>query len=235
MALTVCIPTWILKEASSKEWELVYPSFKQMLFEILDGVFFFLSWTCFSTLFCFLRGPIMNGMWNCLMVPDGSHILLDQVGFVWLPIPLRNPNKHSSLQIFLFHVGMMTILVILSFRICSMFKITREDGARHQTRETGSERTPLLPPKDDDQSSWGSSYDSNSQDDEELDKLFAVEGNQLKEGESIKGPQRLCVICFDAPRDCFFLPCGHCAVCFTCGTRSVKFPFSCTFYQIKAR
>ncbi|KAM7522072.1 hypothetical protein LguiA_011974 [Lonicera macranthoides] len=123
--------------------------------------------------------------------------------------------------------GVMTILVILSFRICSMFKITREDGARHQTQETGSERTPLLPPKDDDQSSWGSSYDSNSQDDEELDKWLAVEGNQLKEGESIKGPQRLCVICFDAPRDCFFLPCGHCAVCFTCGTRVLEEGGSC--------
>ncbi|XP_073005427.1 E3 ubiquitin-protein ligase APD2-like isoform X1 [Typha latifolia] len=33
---------------------------------------------------------------------------------------------------------------------------------------------------------------------------------------------KICVICYDARRDCFFTPCGHCATCFTCGLRIVQ-------------
>ena len=94
-------------------------------------------------------------------------------------------------------------------------------GPRFHAGEFESERAPLLPEKDDDISSWGSSYDSVSHDEEDLEQWLAVtsvEGKPLNEGES-NNPSLLCVICFDAPRDCFFLPCGHCAACFTCGTR----------------
>ena len=94
-------------------------------------------------------------------------------------------------------------------------------GPRFHAGEFESERAPLLPEKDDDISSWGSSYDSVSHDEEDLEQwpaVTSVEGKPLNEGES-NDPRRLCVICFDAPRDCFFLPCGHCATCFTCGTR----------------
>ncbi|OIS96271.1 PREDICTED: uncharacterized protein LOC109236240 [Nicotiana attenuata] len=30
---------------------------------------------------------------------------------------------------------------------------------------------------------------------------------------------RICVICYDNPRNCFFVPCGHCATCQECGQR----------------
>ncbi|CAK9137010.1 unnamed protein product [Ilex paraguariensis] len=88
---------------------------------------------------------------------------------------------------------------------------------------------PLLSPKDDNLSSWGSSYDSILHD-EELNEWIGVaspDRKQQKEGESAKNPQRICVICFDASRDCFFLPCGHCATCFTCGTRVMEEAGTC--------
>lgn len=40
----------------------------------------------------------------------------------------------------------------------------------------------------------------------------------LEEG----GSCHLCAICCDAPRDCFFLPCGHSATCYACGERLDK-------------
>ena len=30
---------------------------------------------------------------------------------------------------------------------------------------------------------------------------------------------KICVICYEEPRNCFFVPCGHCATCHTCAQR----------------
>ncbi|RZS17844.1 hypothetical protein BHM03_00050043, partial [Ensete ventricosum] len=41
---------------------------------------------------------------------------------------------------------------------------------------------------------------------------FAGSGPELLKDGEINNSQELCAICCDAPRDCFFLPCGHCAI-----------------------
>ncbi|KAL7264295.1 hypothetical protein ACSBR1_002282 [Camellia fascicularis] len=126
--------------------------------------------------------------------------------------------------------GIMTVIVLLAFRICNMLQITREDEIRFRVGEGGPERAPLLSHKDDDLLSQGSSYDSISHDEEEVDEWLivpSIDGKASKEGESNSSPRRLCVTCFDAPRDCFFLPCGHCATCFACGTRVVEEAGTC--------
>ncbi|CAI9097237.1 OLC1v1033613C1 [Oldenlandia corymbosa var. corymbosa] len=97
---------------------------------------------------------------------------------------------------------------------------------------TERNRTPLLLPpstKDDDLSSWGSSYDSIvSQDDVEYPiNEVPQEGKSTKEIVGENNTRRLCVICFDAPRDCFFLPCGHCVACFACSTRIAEAAGTC--------
>ncbi|KAL9241594.1 hypothetical protein vseg_015688 [Gypsophila vaccaria] len=33
---------------------------------------------------------------------------------------------------------------------------------------------------------------------------------------------RICTICYDELRDCFFVPCGHCATCHLCALRYVS-------------
>ncbi|XP_004499030.1 E3 ubiquitin-protein ligase APD2 isoform X2 [Cicer arietinum] len=33
--------------------------------------------------------------------------------------------------------------------------------------------------------------------------------------------EKLCVICYDEQRNCFFVPCGHCATCYDCAQRIV--------------
>ncbi|XP_065878393.1 E3 ubiquitin-protein ligase APD2-like [Euphorbia lathyris] len=111
--------------------------------------------------------------------------------------------------------GIMSILILLILRFWNMFQ--EPTGHGNETVDLRSERASLLSTKDDDISSWGSSYDSiPDQDLDDLHVMNSVDGKAVAEGENLN---RICVICFDAPRDCFFLPCGHCAACFTCGTR----------------
>lgn len=123
--------------------------------------------------------------------------------------------------------------MFLAFNCLNKLHTNHINGSRSQTVNLMSERTPLLTDKDDDMSSWGSSYDSASHDEETLEDKLAThfQGKLLEDTQSNNGHHQLCVICSNAPKDCFFLPCGHCAACFTCGTRyllrhsSPKFAF----------
>lgn len=112
----------------------------------------------------------------------------------------------------------MTLLMLVVFNYLGKFQSTREGQTGAQYGTVDSATAPLLSHKDDDLSSWGSSYDCVSNDDEDLEDLYP-EGKAVREGETGNNTRRLCAICFDAPRDCFFLPCGHCVACFACGTR----------------
>ncbi|KAK3018026.1 hypothetical protein RJ639_004516 [Escallonia herrerae] len=118
----------------------------------------------------------------------------------------------------------LTILMLLAFHFLNNFRRTRDDRLGAQFGEMGSARTPLLSQKEDDLLSWGSSYDSVSQDDEESEDGF-IAGSL--DGEYNNNTRRLCAICFDAPRDCFFLPCGHCVACYACGTRIAEAAGTC--------
>ena len=116
--------------------------------------------------------------------------------------------------------GVLTLMMFLAFKFLHKLPCIREDRSATEYEGTASQRAPLLSYKDDDLSSWGSSYDSMSQDEEDLNFTGAsIDGKSLGDGETSINTQRLCAICFDAPRDCFFLPCGHCVACFACGAR----------------
>ncbi|XP_077238676.1 E3 ubiquitin-protein ligase APD2-like isoform X2 [Tasmannia lanceolata] len=133
--------------------------------------------------------------------------------------------------------GGMTLIIFLAFKIFSKIETSHRDRMEFQAGEAAQERTPLLTHKDDDDLSWGSSYDSVSNDEEDLEDCNAVtslEAKSLRESENIN-PRRRCVICFDAPRDCFFLPCGHCAACFTCGTRITEEAGTCPICHRKMK
>ncbi|XP_009397538.2 E3 ubiquitin-protein ligase APD2 isoform X2 [Musa acuminata AAA Group] len=114
--------------------------------------------------------------------------------------------------------GLMTLMIFMAFQIFSSLQCDTQENTTHQTAEVTTERRPLLANKDDDSQSLGSSYESVSHDEEDIEEQPATGPELLKDGE-INNSQELCAICCDAPRDCFFLPCGHCAMCFTCGTR----------------
>ncbi|XP_042945709.1 E3 ubiquitin-protein ligase APD1-like isoform X3 [Carya illinoinensis] len=127
-------------------------------------------------------------------------------------------------------IGGMSMLMFSAFHFLNKFQLTHERRRGIQYGEVGSERAPLLSYKDDDLSSWGSSYDSLSHDEDDIEDFLALGapgGKSLGDGENSNNTRRLCAICFDAPRDCFFLPCGHCVACFACGTRIAEAAGTC--------
>ncbi|XP_054781764.1 E3 ubiquitin-protein ligase APD2-like [Prosopis cineraria] len=130
---------------------------------------------------------------------------------------------------YIFGMGGLTLLIFLAFNYLNKLHYSQEDsvGVRHEgTVPLG---VPLLSHKDDDLSSLGSSYESMSQDEEDLSFLTgdSINGKSLADGETGNNTRRLCAICFDAPRDCFFLPCGHCVACFECATRLAEADGTC--------
>lgn len=114
--------------------------------------------------------------------------------------------------------GVMTLLILLAFKILTSLQFGSGHGDSRQAAGATTERSPLLANKDDDNSSLGSSYDSVSHDEEDIEEWPGVASKLVKEGDT-DNASHLCAVCCDAQRDCFFLPCGHCATCFTCGTR----------------
>lgn len=102
--------------------------------------------------------------------------------------------------------GVVTAVLLIVSGLYS----TRPRVSEDENIDESDDVAPLIPGKDDDNSSWCSSYSSILTSTEEL------EGGH---GEAHSSTRYLCAICFDAPRDCFFLSCGHCVACFQCGTR----------------
>ncbi|XP_047312338.1 E3 ubiquitin-protein ligase APD2-like [Impatiens glandulifera] len=119
--------------------------------------------------------------------------------------------------------GMMTVIILLALRICGMLQIFTEEARGMQARDFISDRTPLILHKDDDLLSWGSSYDSISDEEEEEESLDIR--------RSVDDAQRTCVKCSDAEKNCFFLPCGHGVVCFSCGIRTKEEGGTCPICQ----
>lgn len=104
--------------------------------------------------------------------------------------------------------GIVTALLLI---LSSVFNKRQQAASENdETVDENDDVAPLIPGKDDDNSSWCSSYSSILTSTEELEGAH---------GDAQSSTRYLCAICFDAPRDCFFLSCGHCVACFQCGTR----------------
>ncbi|CAN6692979.1 unnamed protein product [Malus baccata var. baccata] len=164
--------------------------------------------------------------WAMYFLVAGYFLILIILHILLVTLEKKSFSLHLPLCLL---VGVMTLLLLTAFKIYYKFQNSSEDTTEFQAEEEESEQTPLLPPKDDDVLSWGSSYESVSNTEEDLDECLAassLEGGLTSEADS-NNTRRLCVICFDGPRDCFFLPCGHCAVCFTCGTRIAEEAGTC--------
>ncbi|KAJ8437936.1 hypothetical protein Cgig2_031452 [Carnegiea gigantea] len=133
----------------------------------------------------------------------------------------------------------LRLMKIGTSRLCNLYQFNSRDEAAQQATNNGEEHEPLLSPKGDERSSWGSSYDSIPNDEEDLEEKllegYPEVGKVFKEGEVNCNPRRLCVVCFDGPRDCFFLPCGHCATCFPCGSRIAEEAATCPICRRKMK
>nr|CAD1824148.1 unnamed protein product [Ananas comosus var. bracteatus] len=133
--------------------------------------------------------------------------------------------------------GLMTLAILLIYKIFTSFQFMFGYNTSHQTTSTPNETSPLLANKEDDGTSLGSSYESVSHDEgEDIEEfLKAAPSKPLEEVESSDQSQHLCVICCEARKDCFFLPCGHSTTCYTCGLRILEEAQTCPICRRKMK
>ncbi|KAG8384311.1 hypothetical protein BUALT_Bualt04G0105100 [Buddleja alternifolia] len=63
--------------------------------------------------------------------------------------------------------------------------------------------------------------------DEVVFSVYGTNAKDLESGSSSSSEDdlydgKICVICYDDQRNCFFFPCGHCVTCHTCAHRIMK-------------
>lgn len=101
------------------------------------------------------------------------------------------------------------------FAVIVVFLILKYLGARDND-EGGREEEPLvreitenypLIPEKTFQLPYGT-------DEEEVESGKSSSSEDLYDG-------KICVICYDMPRNCFIVPCGHCATCYDCAQRYI--------------
>lgn len=96
--------------------------------------------------------------------------------------------------------GFLMILVFLLVKYVGSYEV--ESFEEEQPVGEISETYPLMPQK-----SFRLPYRTDEEDDQESSSSEDLYGGKI------------CAICYDAPRNCFFVPCGHCATCNGCARR----------------
>uniref|UniRef100_A0A2P2KYY4 Uncharacterized protein MANES_18G043400 n=1 Tax=Rhizophora mucronata TaxID=61149 RepID=A0A2P2KYY4_RHIMU len=104
------------------------------------------------------------------------------------------------------YVVMLGFIIILILVVLKYLGACDRDSsiAETATREI-SETSPILPEKP-----IHFTYGTNEENDD--DRSSASSSEDLYDA-------KLCVICYDDQRNCFFIPCGHCATCYDCAKR----------------
>ncbi|XP_043710829.1 E3 ubiquitin-protein ligase APD1-like isoform X2 [Telopea speciosissima] len=139
-------------------------------------------------------------------------LLFPHMKFVVLTTP--NNGDLSGWYIELsFMVRLLTYFAILGFAAIILWLILKYlgvwagEGDRTEEEVPVTERIPLLQEKRI-QIDYGTS-------EEDPDSRICSSSEDLYDG-------KICAICYDEQRNCFFVPCGHCATCYACAQRIVE-------------
>ncbi|XP_077214884.1 E3 ubiquitin-protein ligase APD2-like [Tasmannia lanceolata] len=104
-------------------------------------------------------------------------------------------------------LGLVVIIVFLILKYLGACERERAVEEETETRTTTlTETDPLLPEKEV-TTIYGTS-------EEDPESGLCGTSEELYDG-------KICAICYDERRNCFFIPCGHCATCYTCAQRIV--------------
>ncbi|GAB2293819.1 hypothetical protein Dimus_028032 [Dionaea muscipula] len=118
-------------------------------------------------------------------------------------------------------LGLVVIIIYLILKYlgaCDGESQTEDEVTRQQfaisvmpaERSEASETDPLMADKP-----IGFRYGTGDLEDLESGSSNSGSSDELYDG-------KICVICFDHPRNCFFVPCGHCATCYDCAQRIME-------------
>ncbi|XP_022772226.1 uncharacterized protein LOC111314876 isoform X2 [Durio zibethinus] len=109
-------------------------------------------------------------------------------------------------------LGFFIIIVLLLLKYlgaCDSETTVADTASREIPWRT--ETDPILPEKP-----VGLTYGTTAEEDDD-----AETGSSSSSSEDLYDA-KLCVICYDDQRNCFFVPCGHCATCFDCAQRIME-------------
>lgn len=107
----------------------------------------------------------------------------------------------SLMQVYLTRFNLLIFKIFTNFLVCSSGNYVEQQRAA-----VSEGRSPLLN-KEDHHLSLGSSYDSVSNDEEDVEEQLDVSTKLVNEAEA-DNTRCLCAVCCDVQRDSFFLPCG---------------------------
>ncbi|KAK4582310.1 hypothetical protein RGQ29_022468 [Quercus rubra] len=115
------------------------------------------------------------------------------------------------------YAAVLALLAVVVFMV--MRYLEDLEDRRIEGEEGGTETNPLLPAKTmpitygtcgEDLESGNFSCSSSSS--SGSNNNTSTSSEDLYDG-------KVCVICYDEQRNCFFVPCGHCATCYACAQR----------------
>ncbi|XP_024183362.1 E3 ubiquitin-protein ligase APD2 isoform X1 [Rosa chinensis] len=109
----------------------------------------------------------------------------------------------------LVYVTILTLLVVVVYMI--MKYISDYEDLRSSTEDVFdyTESSPVLPPAKSIPVTYGT---CDHWDIESGNCSITSSSEELYDG-------KICVICYTDPRNCFLVPCGHCATCYDCAQR----------------
>lgn len=109
----------------------------------------------------------------------------------------------------------LALLVVVIFMI--MKYLDSFDDERTRGEVGGPETSPLWPRKTA-QSTYGTCEGDLESGNCTSSGASSSSNSNSPESEDLYD-KKVCVICYDEQRDCFFVPCGHCATCYVCAQR----------------
>ncbi|KAF3443537.1 hypothetical protein FNV43_RR13223 [Rhamnella rubrinervis] len=109
-------------------------------------------------------------------------------------------------------LGFITIVVFIIMKYLGT--CDDENTVPHTPVEEVTETDPIMP------ETFGHTYGTYEGDEESVTSSSSEELYDAK----------LCIICYDDQRNCFIVPCGHCATCYDCAQRIMEGRVRCVLY-----
>ncbi|KAL8099277.1 hypothetical protein AgCh_031809 [Apium graveolens] len=103
------------------------------------------------------------------------------------------------------YVTLMVVIMIMIMLILKFMKTFDQEADLRQVAVSSSETDRLLPKETMSALNYGTCYQQD----------FVSENYSSISSED----ENICIICYDNSRNCFFVPCGHCATCCACAKR----------------
>ncbi|GKV53751.1 hypothetical protein SLEP1_g60267 [Rubroshorea leprosula] len=115
-------------------------------------------------------------------------------------------NLISHLAAYIAVLALIAIVILMILRYVSEFN---DESNEYESRPT--ETTPLC------STNVAASVTYRTCEDQDLESGNCNNSSDESDDDLYDG--KLCAICYDEQRNCFFVPCGHCATCYECAKR----------------